>query len=723
MVNLESSPTVGCAGAVLSYLQRRRTACYLPGDDEAQNFFRVSTITMFSLEDYMFVNEDTLLSLQVFSSESHPYMHNQGPQNSGSKEGLSVYGLFYQLARTPQGKHLLRQCFLRPSQKIEIITERLSSIGALMNPENSEQISNLSKMLRYIKNMHAVFQSLHKGISSSATKGVNITKSAIATVMQFTIYCNEILELVKTLHHCNGLKIYSKIVENFDRHQLARIGGKIDKIVDFDESKLQNRITVRPNVDKDLDELRRLYQGLDQLLNLVSREVERDIPTSIEPQLNILYWPQVGFLIAVPKSPDLNIGMLIGMNGNPWEPHFSSDEVDYFRNDKTKDLDDQYGDIWVRICEKEVDILHSLAEEVLRSKDMLTKISDICGELDCLLALTHGAKEYKLSKPHVTNDNSIYIRGGRHILQELVVPSYVANDTDLAGGTYLEEGSVFAPDETPTPAGIMSHPVACLSDVPSMIILTGPNYSGKSVYLKQVALITYMAHVGSFVPAEAATIGLTDKILTRINTRESVSKNQSAFMIDLQQIALALNLVTNRSLLLVDEFGKGTESEDGAGLLAGVLEYLLSLGDKCPKVLAATHFHEIFEAGFLPPQKSLAFAYMEVHVETESNDREQQVAYLYNLRLGRSIASFGSQCAAISGIDLEIVKRAEMLIALSIRGEDLVAACAVIPEGEALELEEAERMGRDFLSADMDQCDPSQLLTDIFGASYEAMSI
>jgi len=93
-----------------------------------------------------------------------------------------------------------------------------------------------------------------------------------------------------------------------------------------------------------------------------------------------------------------------------------------------------------------------------------------------------------------------------------------------------------------------------------MIIVTGPNYSGKSVYLKQVALITFMAHVGSFVPAKSATIGLTDKILTRVATRESVSRNQSAFMIDLQQISVALNLASNRSLLIFDEFGKGTES-------------------------------------------------------------------------------------------------------------------------------------------------------------------
>lgn len=124
---------------------------------------------------------------------------------------------------------------------------------------------------------------------------------------------------------------------------------------------------------------------------------------------------------------------------------------------------------------------------------------------------------------------------------------------DLASGVLLDPSQ-----RTTTPE---------LSDDPSMLILTGPNYSGKSVYLKQVAIIVYMAHIGCFVPADAATIGLTDKILTRIATRETVSRTQSAFMIDLQQVALATTLATHRSLVIIDEFGKGTEST-GAGVLS-----------------------------------------------------------------------------------------------------------------------------------------------------------
>lgn len=146
-------------------------------------------------------------------------------------------------------------------------------------------------------------------------------------------------------------------------------------------------------------------------------------------------------------------------------------------------------------------------------------------------------------------------------MQELTVPSFVANDIFLVGGngndTRAHDDDVCTKPKADAFQAISSQDGF---EAPSMLIMTGPNYSGKSVLLKQTALIVYMAHVGCFVPAAEATIGLTDKILTRIATRETVSKSHSTFMIDLQQIALATTVATNRSLVIIDEFGKGTDS-------------------------------------------------------------------------------------------------------------------------------------------------------------------
>ena len=143
-------------------------------------------------------------------------------------------------------------------------------------------------------------------------------------------------------------------------------------------------------------------------------------------------------------------------------------------------------------------------------------------------------------------------------MQELTVPSFVANDIFLVGGAGNDTGP--RDDSICTESEADAFQAFSSRKAPSMLIMTGPNYSGKSVLLKQTALIVYMAHVGCFVPAAEATIGLTDKILTRIATRETVSKSHSTFMIDLQQIALATTVATNRSLVIIDEFGKGTDS-------------------------------------------------------------------------------------------------------------------------------------------------------------------
>lgn len=147
----------------------------------------------------------------------------------------------------------------------------------------------------------------------------------------------------------------------------------------------------------------------------------------------------------------------------------------------------------------------------------------------------------------------------RHPLQELTVPSYVVNDTFIVGGQGTSNHITEAGNAERTTAG--SSPASyAAQDRPSMLVMTGPNYSGKSVHLKHVALTVYMAHIGCFVPADVATIGLTDKILTRIATKETITRAQSAFMTDLQQVNKALNLATHRSLVIVDEFGRGTDS-------------------------------------------------------------------------------------------------------------------------------------------------------------------
>lgn len=308
-----------------------------------------------------------------------------------------------------------------------------------------------------------------------------------------------------------------------------------------------------------------------------------------------------------------------------------------------------------------------------------------------MVALALGAQKYNWVQPVVTSDNAIQIRGGRHPLQELVVPAYIPNDCDLAGGIGEDSDEVSLVSSQDN------------QDLPTTLVLTGPNHSGKSVYLKHIALIVYLAHLGSFVPADSAVIGLTDKILTRISTRESSGQNQSAFSIDLRQIAFSARMATRRSLILVDEFGKGTRADDGAALLAALIDHFVGRGVEAPKMTVATHFHEIIQGGYLEGCSRVALAHMEVQ---ELQDAQQQaggrlaednVLYLYRLCAGASTSSFGALCASLNGVDDTVVQRAEVLMAAMSRNEDLRAVCSEMTHEEQCKFEMAEEVARGFL--------------------------
>ncbi|KAG9575405.1 hypothetical protein KCU97_g14209, partial [Aureobasidium melanogenum] len=384
-------------------------------------------------------------------------------------------------------------------------------------------------------------------------------------------------------------------------------------------------------------------------------------------------FPQIGFLIAIPQDPITGHGVFEGPENEPWEKMFTTEDFAYYKNENVIEMDSYFGDIYGRICDREIEIIHELAEKILQYEDLLTTASDVCAEIDCILALAQGARNHNLVRPRLTESNILDIRGGRHILQEKVVSNFIPNDTLLAGGE--AESLVNQDNSSAAPQYITEDS----NVVPSMILVTGPNFSGKSVYLKQVAIIVFMAHIGSFVPATKAEIGLTDKIMTRVASRESVSRNQN-----------------------------------GAGLAAGVFNHLLERGDQCPKVIGATHFHEIFESGFLLPRERLAFGHFEVRVDPQSQQIDEQLTYLYNYKQGCSNNSYGTVCAALNGIPLEVTNRAEELILLAARGEDLVAACAVLSESETKDLEEAEDIARAFFSMQISD-DPKESLKQLLG--------
>ncbi|KAJ5486021.1 DNA mismatch repair protein MutScore [Penicillium desertorum] len=689
-VDMENPVTIGCAGAILTYLQRRRAGA--PSPLEEGNEYRIRALQMFNLRDTMWINRNTFTSLQIIQSESHPNMFNQGPgkKSASGKEGLSVYGLFQHFAYTPQGRARLKQTFSRPSVDLDTIRERHDFIGVFSRPDNLAALDKMTKALKHIKNLRPVMVNLRKGISTGSAKITGFKTTVWASLLAFAFYSIDINDALREVSGAHILTLRSKALRVFEAAQLYRVGRMVQEIVDIDNSEEQGRTVVKQGIDRELDKIKDRYDGLNSLLRHVALDIAATIPATLDVDVNVIYFPQLGFNVAIPLND--HGGAEYTGSDDDWELMFITENRAYFKDFRMREMDEKLGDIYGIICEKEIEIVYDLAQRVLRYENVLVDASDICGDIDSLLALTQAASFYKLTRPRMVEQNVIRIKGGRHILQELTVSSYVPNDTLLVGGDESETNDASSSTDSN----------------PSMLLLTGPNYSGKSVYIKQVALIVYLAQIGSFVPADSAELGVTDKILTKINTQESVSKIQSTFMNDLQQISLCLKQVTNRSLVIIDEFGKGTNESDGIGLACGILDYLLCL-ESPAKVIAATHFHEIFENNFLALRPRLHLGHMEVQVREETQEVEDQITYLYNFRPGRSNKSFGTICAAINGIDPAIVSRANEIASLSARGENIVAACAVLSSEEMQDLEEANSLARGFLEIDFSQGGPDHV--------------
>lgn len=302
----------------------------------------------------------------------------------------------------------------------------------------------------------------------------------------------------------------------------------------------------------------------------------------------------------------------------------------FYRTNKTRELDDLIGDIYHKILDMERAIIRDLVSHVLLFSSHLIKAVNFAAELDCFLSLALVARQNNYVRPTLTEESVIDIRNGRHVLQEMTVDTFVPNDTKIHNNGRIN-------------------------------IITGPNYSGKSIYIKQVALIVFLSHIGSYVPAEAATVCLTDRIFCAVGSK-LMTAEQSTFMIDLHQVGLMLRQATSRSLCLLDEFGKGTLTEDGIGLLGGTINHFATCDDS-PKVLVCTHLTEIFSESCLSKSEKIKFYTMSVlRPDNSSCTDVEDIVFLYRLVPGHALLSYGLHCALLAGIPKEVLKRAACVL-------------------------------------------------------------
>jgi DNA mismatch repair protein MutS len=309
-----------------------------------------------------------------------------------------------------------------------------------------------------------------------------------------------------------------------------------------------------------------------------------------------------------------------------------------------------------RSSKLEYDLFQRVREEVLGCIPQIQQTAGALAELDVLGAFAATARLFNYCRPEIGNDGVLFIREGRHPVLEQGPERFVPNDIAISsspqGVDLLLEG-----DEERKTEFSKLHPVGTSRSaprvtLPQIMLITGPNMAGKSTYIRQAALLTLMAHTGSFVPAPAARIDLVDRIFTRIGASDDLARGQSTFMVEMCETANILNNATRRSLIILDEIGRGTSTFDGLSLAWSIVEHLHNqIG---AKTLFATHYHELTElAARLPRLKNYNVAVREWH---------DQIVFLRRIVEGGTDKSYGIQVARLAGVPKNVLDRAKEIL-------------------------------------------------------------
>ncbi|CAM9117808.1 unnamed protein product [Pylaiella littoralis] len=660
IVDFQAQQQVRALGALLTHLQSTVFAL------EGSGTIDVTNVRQLDTADSMRIDAMTLRSLGIMAEEFHP---NVLSGKGRSKEGFSLFGLFDQ-TKSASGRRRLKEWMLKPLHDIAAISARQDSVEVLMKSENSEICRRLRSQLAKLHDITRILLRIKKVASTSSDwcKLIQSFESALDIRDGLTILKTSADAAVAVDGSYGHQAFLARLLEDIDSVVLRHCLEGLCEVIDPVASAQDKEVTVRRGFDEELDRMKDVLDDLPVILQSVGKASIVLNENTLLEELSVEYVPQIGFLTALhDRFRDLA--------PQDFSFAFAQGDTVYFKNPTMYEVDDGIGDIQGQITDKQAKIMRELEEALLEEEGTLHAAAVALAELDAALALASVAADFGFVRPEVVEDNVIMIKNGRHPLQELTVDRFIPNDT------YVADGSRVA-------------------------LITGANCSGKSVYLKQVGVAVYLAHVGSFVPAEKAIIGLTDRIFTRIATVETSALPQSSFTIDVNQassggaVAHMVRSSTPRSLLLIDEFGKGTAPADGIGLVTALLRHLSREGRKC---LFTLHFHEIFSQGLVKVDgpddlrtelKDVSVFRMDVHVpsatrggaesqgdglgeDDAAGGTDQWAASpptpLFKLTPGMSANSHGIACAQVAGIPESVLTRAREVAGFEDRGEPIQA--------------------------------------------------
>eukprot|EP01064_Diplonema_japonicum_P007985 TRINITY_DN15560_c0_g1_i2.p1 TRINITY_DN15560_c0_g1~~TRINITY_DN15560_c0_g1_i2.p1 ORF type:complete len:801 (+),score=175.12 TRINITY_DN15560_c0_g1_i2:1346-3748(+) len=585
---------------------------------------RVKAIRLRVFAHSLSIDANTIEALQIFKIVAHPSSHHG---IGSSKEGLSLFGLL-NLCKTKMGSEVLRRWMKTPTTKLATIEERLCTIDIFLAPHNQDLIASLRDHLRFVKDPRDLVKKF---------KEYKNTVQHWQTLFQLVYAYPIVVSICSKLGEHGRSPVFERVVDSFHEGPVSELFREMHRTIDLPMSHRGGRVVIKWGVDPELDRHKEAYEGLGGFLETVAQSVVKEMGTFSYP-VSVDYYPQLGYFTTVGIA-FFNERFTTDLPDAGYEFQFKSSEKLFYKSSRMRELDERYGDIYSAITDMEANVAMRLTELVLQEDkiEALMAVKHIAS-VDCLCALALVAKEDRWSRPSVVKENVLHVIDARHPLQEKTVDRFVPNDIIVS------------------------------KDEKRLSIVTGPNSSGKSIYLKQVAIVVLLAHIGSYVPAKEAVVGLTDRVFTRIRSKHCLPGDgpSSAFASDLADINNMLRYATARSLLIIDEFGKGTVAADGIALLAAVLVHFMNKGSDCPKVFVSTHYLEVLEKGLVDVNNALLdVSHMAVDIDIKDAN---ELIFRYKRQPACAQESHAIYCSEKAGVPCEVLTRARYILTLLKKG-------------------------------------------------------
>ncbi|HEY5691215.1 MAG TPA: DNA mismatch repair protein MutS [Cyclobacteriaceae bacterium] len=502
---------------------------------------------------------------------------------------------------TAMGSRQLRKWMILPLKEMSAIEERLSVVEKFFN--ESEMSESIVDQLRHIADLERL-----------------ISKVAVGRINP-----REMVQLKRSLQAV--LPIKDQLLKQDSPH-LKKLGDQLERC-DFLLDKIEKELKddapmlvhqggiIKKGVNAELDELRIIaFSGKDYLLQVQKREVEKTGISSLKISFNKVF----GYYLEVSNAHKDKVP-------SEWIRKQTLVNAERYITEELKTYEEKILNAEEKLTVIEQKLFQDL---VLQATDFVSQIQQnarVIAILDCLLSFSTVAKANKYIKPGINDSKTIDIKNGRHPVIEKQIPvgeSYVPND-------------IFLDNESQ-----------------QILIITGPNMAGKSALLRQTALIVLMTQIGSFVPADEANIGVVDKVFTRVGASDNLARGESTFMVEMTETASILNNLSDRSLILMDEIGRGTSTYDGVSIAWAIVEYLHNHKVFKPKTLFATHYHELNQL----TEDLIRVKNFNVSVK----ETGEKIIFMRKLKPGGSEHSFGIHVAQLAGMPNQIVIRANEIL-------------------------------------------------------------